>query len=346
MTAPLWSTGHSPDGPPPRVSIIIPTHHRPKMLSVLLDSLRRLTYPTNRLELIVVGGDHDLGREIVQAYMASVDFPVAYRVVPEHALHSASFKRNEGARSARGDILAFTDDDCLVHPNWITGAIPLFRVSDVGGVEGTVDIPIPDRPTLTYRRSLRLSLPEGYQTCNMFYRRSVFEECGGFDLSFPYYLEDTDLAYTVLERGYTIPFAADAGVSHPVPPGHPLKMFTIARTVEQMPYLFSKHPLSSLKLRVSARPLNRSHYLYLVLYGGALLLAVVHPVAGAIGLGLGLCVLISLQLVHDFWGLHVTASELILTALCLPVIPVVRLIYWLKGLTRLALRRHDRSGTR
>jgi len=328
----------------PKVTIVVPIHNRPHLLGRLLDSVQLLTYPPNRLQLILAGGADDPGRQVVRAFARIVEFPVDYRPVPEHALRSASFKRNECARCAQGDILAFTDDDCMAHHDWITAAVPLFRAAEVGGVEGAVEIPAPDRLTLTYRRSLRLSLPGGYQTCNMFYRKSVFEECGGFDLTFPYYLEDTDLAYTVLERGYKIPFAADAAVSHPVPSGHPLKVFTIARTVEQMPYLFRKHAQSRLKLRASARPLNRSHCLYLALYGGAIILAAAHPLGGAIGLGLGLSILMSLQLIHDFWGLHVTASEFILTGLSLPVIPVVRLFYWLKGNTRIALRALDRDG--
>ncbi len=329
--------------PPPRVTIVVPTHFRPEMLSRLLESFRQLTYPSDRLELIVVGGDHDPGLHVVRTFADSVDLPVTYVVVPEHALRSASFKRNEGARSARGDILAFTDDDCVVHPDWISAAVPLFRTPEVGGVEGSVHIPKPARPTPTYRGSLRLSLPEGYRTCNIFYRKSLFEKCGGFDLSFPYYLEDTDLAYTVMGRGYTIPFAATAVVSHPVQPGRPLKLLRVARTVEQLPYLFIKHEQSKAKLQRTLRPFNRSHYLYLALYVGVLFLTVVNPVAGAIALGLGLSTVLTVHLAHDLWGLHFTASELALTALCQPIVPVVRLYYWVKGFlrVRLARRRSD-----
>ncbi len=335
------STGGSPL---PRVSIIVPTHQRPEMLSRLLESFRQLTYPESRLELVVVGGARDPGRLVVESFARTVAFPVSYSVVPDEAVRSASLKRNEGARSARGDILAFTDDDCVAHPKWIDAAAPFFETSEVGGVEGAVEIPKPDRLTMTYRGSMRLSLPGGYQTCNVLYRKSVFEQCRGFDVSFPYYLEDTDLACTVMERGYTIPFAANAVVSHPVQAGHPIKLLTMARTVERIPYLFRKHPESKPKLRTSIRLLNRSHYAYLALYAGGLLLAIVNPFAGAIVVGLGLCILMPVHLTHDFWGLHFTASELALTALCLPIVPVLRLSYWLKGLVEVHLspRRQDR----
>jgi GT2 family glycosyltransferase len=337
---------HRPsEGPPPGVSIVVPTHHRPEMLSRLLESFRHLTYPSYRLELIVVGGDHDPGREVVEAFRASVDFPVAYYIVPDDALHSASFKRNAGARSARGDILAFTDDDCVVHPDWITAAVPLFQDAHVGSVEGVVEIPKPDRPTLTYKGSQRLSLPGGYQTCNMLYRKAVFDECGGFDLSFPYYLEDTDLAYTVLERGYAIPFAASAVVSHPVQLGRPLKLLIVARSVEQMPYLFVKHARSKARLEACIRPFNRSHYLYLALYATASLVALIDPVVGVVVLAFGLSILLPVHLAHDLRGVRVTASEFALMALCQPVVPILRLFYWLKGLLAIKLAVRSQGGS-
>ena len=318
------------------------------MLSRLLESLRRLEYPPSRLELIVVGSNRDPGRAAVETFAGSADFPVRYCLVPEDVDGSASLKRNAGVRAACGAVIAFTDDDCVAHSGWIAAAMPLFRHPEVGGVEGAVDIPKPERPTLTYRGSLRLAQPNGYQTCNMFYRKSVFEECGGFDLSFPYYLEDTDLAYTVMERGYAIPFAAGAVVSHPVQAGRPLKLLTIARAVEHLPYLFVKHQPSKHKLRASMKPLNRSHYLYLALYAAAPLLVLAAPVKGPIVVALALCVLLLVHLAHDFRGVHFTASELALTALSQPLVPILRLFYWIKGLwgVRLGLRKDDRGGKR
>lgn len=330
----------------PMVSIVVPTNDRPQMLSRLLESIRQLTYPHSSMELIVVGRADDRGRGVAETLGEFADFPVEYRIVPADMLGSASFKRNEGARHARGDILAFTDDDCVVHRDWLTAAVPLFEAPEVGGVEGAVEIPKPPKPTLTYRGSLRLTQPGGYQTCSMFYRKSVFVECGGFDLSFPYYLEDTDLAYSVMECGYALPFAPAAVVSHPVQPGRPLKLLTIAKTVEQMPYLFFKHAPSKRKLHASVRPFNRSHYVYLALYAAVLLLTLVDRSVGALALGLGLGVLVPVHLARDLSGLDFSAGELAFTALCQPVVPLLRLFYWLKGQRRVrrASRRRDRDG--
>ena len=326
----------------PAVGIVVPTHHRPDMLSRLLESFRHLTYPCDRLALVVVGGATDPGRDVVRAFAEHANFPVAYCVVPENALRSVSLKRNAGTKSARGDILAFVDDDCVAHPRWISAAVPFFTDPRVGGVEGLIDVPRPPEPSPTYKGSLRLSMSGGYRTGNIFYRRSVFEECGGFDESLPY-LEDTDLGYTVKERGYAIPFVEDAAVSHPVQPGQPLKGLAMTKGVKEMPYLFDKHAKSKPELRTCISPLNRSHYVYLAIYGTALALAPMRPVAALMALGVAFCVVLPLHIAHDFWGLHYSVGEVALTALFQPIIPILRLYYWVRGVLelRLGLRRYD-----
>jgi GT2 family glycosyltransferase len=318
----------------PVVTVIIPTHNRPETLYRLLVSLGQIRFPGDKLHVCVVGGAEDAGRGVVRAFAANAHWAIEYHVVPESELGSASFKRNLGAFSAKGSILAFTDDDCVVDPDWIAQAVPLFRESRVGAVEGRVEIDKPARPTFTYRSSQRLSHPGGYQTCNMLYRKSVFVECGGFDLHFPYYLEDTDLAYTVLERGYEILFAPLAVVRHPVQTGRPLKLLTLARTVELMPYLYRKHTASARQLRKIVKPFNRSHYIYLALYGLGVVLFAVKPLTAAIVVGIGLSIVLLAQIGKDHWGLHFTIGEVTLTALCQPIVPILRLYYWTRGNAR------------
>jgi GT2 family glycosyltransferase len=96
--------------------------------------------------------------------------------------------------------------------------------------------------TFPYKGLQRLSRPGGYQTCNMFYKTVVFNELGGFDLNFPYYLEDTDLAWTFIDNNKKGGFSAAAKVSHPVPEPVPKKMLESAWRLEKLPYLYKKHP--------------------------------------------------------------------------------------------------------
>jgi GT2 family glycosyltransferase len=330
-----------------RVSIIVATHFRPQMLTRLLTSLSRQTYPKEELELIVVGAAADPGRDAVGNPLNTGGLTVDYRVVGEDVLRSVSYKRNVGAQEARGQILAFIDDDCVADEDWISAAVPLFSDPKVGGVEGAIRVAEQDPPTPTYRASLRLALPKGFRTGNMFYRRSVFETCGGFDESLPYY-EDTDLGYTVLEDGYLIPYCSAAVVTHPVHPGRPLWLLKMARSVDHLPYLFAKHRRSLSEFRSSVPLFNRSHYLYFAVYFGALVLTLYNPVQGALALGLGLVLIVTANIAMNWWGLHFGIGELALTALCLPLVPLVRLLYWLKGLAQvsLGLRKQRRPAAR
>jgi GT2 family glycosyltransferase len=319
-----------------KVSIVVPTHFRPGMLSRLLDAIRVLEYPQDRLELIVVGAEKDSGRLAVESFARSVSFRVTYKIATDDTLRSVAYKRNLGARGATGDVLGFIDDDCVPHPQWIAAAASLFHTASVGGVEGLILVPRPDRPSLTYRGSLRLQKPKGYRTGNIFYRRSVFEQCGGFDESLPY-LEDTDLGFTVIERGYQVPFSNEAAVDHPVQSPRPLVPLILAKTARDLPYLFKKHAQSKAGLRQNLRLFNRAHYPYLALYGLTSALIALNPLMGVWALGIGLCVLLPLHAAYDFWGAHFTISEFVLTGLSHPVIPVVRLCWWLVGSLELVL---------
>lgn len=319
-----------------RVSIIVPTHFRQALLSRLLRALGELDYPHDLLELIVVGAEADPSRAIVESFGLSAPFPVKYHIVGRDTLRSVAFKRNAGAEAAAGDILAFLDDDCVPHREWIKEALVYFREPQVGGVEGRIEIPQPDLPTRTYRGSLRLKEPGGYRTGNIFYRRSAFRECGGFDESLPY-LEDTDFGFTLIERGYLIPFSLAAVVDHPVQPARPLTPVRLARTARDLPYIFSKHSASGDRLRDNLRLFNRAHFPYLALYVMAAMIAVLSPLKGARVLVLGLLVLVPLHLVYEYRGLSFTWKEILLSAVSQPLVPVLRLAWWLLGSAEVAL---------
>ncbi|MFC4949016.1 glycosyltransferase [Pseudonocardia sp. GCM10023141] len=129
------------DGCPSRVvadsfvSIVVCTHNRSEMLPRCLASLRALTYP--RLEVIVVDNAPSDGstRAVVEKVMAADD-RFRYVVEPQAGL---SYARNKGLGEARGAIVAYTDDDVSVDPQWVEGIVRGFgRRTDVGCVTGLV----------------------------------------------------------------------------------------------------------------------------------------------------------------------------------------------------------------
>jgi cellulose synthase/poly-beta-1,6-N-acetylglucosamine synthase-like glycosyltransferase len=103
-------------GPHPACTVIVPTHSRPRQLAACLEALSRLDYPRDRYDVIVVDDEGSLpAAPVVEAFHSrlSVTLLVQKRAGPGGA-------RNAGAGQARGDLLAFIDDDCRPAEDWLS----------------------------------------------------------------------------------------------------------------------------------------------------------------------------------------------------------------------------------
>jgi glycosyltransferase involved in cell wall biosynthesis len=117
--------------------------------------------------------------------------------------------RDAGWRAAAGDIVAFTDADAIPEPGWIEAALTGFASDAIGAVEGKV---MTSGVPRIFTHQVKNLSGGRFMTANMFYRRTVIAEVGGFKSR---YREDSDLAFSVLESGYEIPFVANCVVVHP-----------------------------------------------------------------------------------------------------------------------------------
>jgi glycosyltransferase involved in cell wall biosynthesis len=126
----------APAGPPPFISIVVPTTmERLDELDRCLDSLLALDYPD--FEVILVDNRPDSTPERAKLYARLSRHP-RVRVVGE-ARRGISAARNHGVQVARGDLVAFTDDDAVVHPRWLRGIGDRFQADPaVGCVSGMV----------------------------------------------------------------------------------------------------------------------------------------------------------------------------------------------------------------
>jgi glycosyltransferase involved in cell wall biosynthesis len=119
--------------PQPAFSIVIPTYGRPAQLANCLQSLVELDYPRGSFEVIVVddGGDPSPSA-VVETISRRLDVALVRQA---HAGPAAA--RNAGARQARSEFLAFTDDDCAPTPAWLQELAQSLRVARgalVGGL--------------------------------------------------------------------------------------------------------------------------------------------------------------------------------------------------------------------
>lgn len=118
---------------PPLISVVICTHERPSMLDVCLNSVLALDYPNYEVVVVDNAPRTDATRRVVQEKYGHLPH-IRYVVEPNQG---QCWARNTGARAARGEIIANTDDDVIVDPHWLIGVLRGFAAGDnVGGVNG------------------------------------------------------------------------------------------------------------------------------------------------------------------------------------------------------------------
>ncbi|MEU9626789.1 glycosyltransferase [Streptomyces luteogriseus] len=231
------SPARAPVLAPPSMSVIIATHNRPRMLRECLNSLLRVDYP--HFEVIVVDNapaDDAAERLVRDAYGSRV------RYVREPAAGLAH-AHNRGLAAARGEIAAFTDDDTLVDPGWLTAIADGFaREPGVGCVTGLI---VPAELETAAQAALEHhgGFAKGYAPrawslrnppedplfpftagrfgsgTNMAFRMSALRALGGFDpatgTGTPAHGGDDLLAFfRILTAGHTLAYQPDAIVWH------------------------------------------------------------------------------------------------------------------------------------
>jgi GT2 family glycosyltransferase len=134
-----------PPGPAEPFTVIVCTRERPAMLKTCLESLRRLEYPAFDVLVVDNGSRTPQTRNVVEG-MADPRFRYAFE--PRAGL---SIARNTGVRLAGNSYLAFTDDDVVVDPHWLTGLMAGFQRSpDVELVTGAVPTAQLESPAQAY----------------------------------------------------------------------------------------------------------------------------------------------------------------------------------------------------
>jgi GT2 family glycosyltransferase len=196
------------------VSIVIPTYRRPDLLSRCLAALARQRLAAGEMEVIVADDEPgEATRREVEAF-GNAHFHLLY--VPVTGTQGPAAARNAGWRAARGEIIAFTDDDCIPDSGWLAAGIEPFADPAVVAVTGQTIVPLPPEPTDYERNTAGLERGE-FITANCFCRRSVLVALGGFDERFTTaWREDSDLHFRLLDTGGKVVRACSAVVVHPV----------------------------------------------------------------------------------------------------------------------------------
>jgi glycosyltransferase involved in cell wall biosynthesis len=202
----------------PFVSVIIPVLNDGERLRRCLAALEGQTYPADGFEVIVVDNG---SKEDPSAIVA--EFPHA-RLVRE-AKPSSYAARNSGLAIAKGEVIAFTDSDCLPLKWWIeAGVTALVGTADCGMVGGAVEVFCRDesRPSAIELFERITAFPqERYLaeyhyavTANMFTYRRVMDRVGTFDDRLKS-SGDNEWGNRVYRAGLKQVYSANAKVMHP-----------------------------------------------------------------------------------------------------------------------------------
>jgi GT2 family glycosyltransferase/DNA-binding beta-propeller fold protein YncE len=202
----------------PKVSVVVCAYNASDTLPDCLDSLQRLDYPD--FEVVVVDdGSKDRTGEIAHAYESDPRF----RVVDVRPNGGLSAARNVGLAHAQGEIVAYTDADVRVNPEWLTYLVQPFSSPDVVGSGGPNLVPSDDpwvaqcvarAPGGPTHVMLDDRTSEHVPGCNMAFRRDALLAVGGFNPIFLRAGDDVDLCWRLQARGWKIGFAPAALVWH------------------------------------------------------------------------------------------------------------------------------------
>jgi glycosyltransferase involved in cell wall biosynthesis len=122
------------------ISVIVCTYNRARRLEQTLKSLQEMAVPVGLpWELIIVDNNSsDNSKEIIDDFINKSDLNVRYVIERYQGLSHA---RNTGILEASGNIIAFTDDDCIVDRHWITSISKEFQSSEsIAGIGGRVEL--------------------------------------------------------------------------------------------------------------------------------------------------------------------------------------------------------------
>ncbi|MCU0535401.1 MAG: glycosyltransferase [Hydrococcus sp. Prado102] len=204
----------------PFVSVIVPVFNDRDRLKICLEKLENQTYPNHLYEVVVVDNASDNGEEVKDLVARFARAIATYESFP-----SSFAARNQGISLAKGDIIAFTDADCIPALNWIEkGVKNLLFTPNCGLVAGKIEVFFKDSSKVTpveLYESLtafpQKELIEKYNyaaTANIFTFKDVIKRVGNFDARLKS-SGDIEWGQRVAKFGYQQIYADEVCVAHP-----------------------------------------------------------------------------------------------------------------------------------
>lgn len=203
-----------PATPLPMVSIVVCSYNGARTLRECMVSLQDLHYPNYEV-IFVDDGSKDNTQEIMK------DFPRVRNIIQKN--RGLSVARNVGIAAAKGEVVAFTDSDCMADRDWLYFLVHALLSADFAAVGGpNISPPATDwiqavvgaAPGSPSHVLLTDTIAEHVPGCNMAYHKWALDEIGGFDPEYRKAGDDVDVCWRLMQRGYQIGFSPAAVVWH------------------------------------------------------------------------------------------------------------------------------------
>jgi glycosyltransferase involved in cell wall biosynthesis len=177
------------------ISVVVTVKNEASNMRDLLDSLVTQDGP---IEVLVIdAASTDGTQDIVRSYQKKYPFIILHQYAAQRGE-----SRNKGIEMASGDIVAFTDGDCIANPFWAKEIRSSLKDADIVGGH-TIAMGYEPFKNLgrveVYHKGTDITFP----SCNLAYRKHILEEIKGFDPRFVT-AEDIDMNYRAVEKGYRI----------------------------------------------------------------------------------------------------------------------------------------------
>jgi glycosyltransferase involved in cell wall biosynthesis len=207
------------------ISAVICTRNREDKIGTAIESVLANDYPS--FDLTVIDQSTTNATRRVVEPLAAADSRLRYVHIDEAGLSRAY---NCGIDRTKGELLAFTDDDCIVAPDWLSSVAKAFEAEPDGELlygqvvaAGESPDDIRKTPALAIQVAERLSKKDGFKVfgmgANFAARRSLFSSIGGFDTVLGgggalRSSQDFDLAYRAYRGGHVILLRPEVSLRH------------------------------------------------------------------------------------------------------------------------------------
>lgn len=209
------------------ISVVVCTYNRVVFLKKCLQSLYEQKY--SNYEVIVVDGP---STDDTDQFLATCN---DMTIIKQEELNGLSYARNLGISAAKGEIVAFIDDDAIADKYWLKFLADKYYDEKVGAVGGIVFSP--GKTEIQFANGIikKFGIPDAVRNennmlkddeipilmgTNCSFRKSVLHMVGGFDPYFKYYHDESELCTRIFQAGYKIIYQKDAYVIHEMVEGH------------------------------------------------------------------------------------------------------------------------------